>query len=105
MYRVFPDNVQYTWWFGYEKETVIPDVSLNCQVRLRRGNTFANAPQFVTEILSDSTEKYDRMEKKDIYRKEEINEYWIADWQKRKSKFIIRTTTKTGTRSIIFSRQ
>ncbi|MDE7211310.1 MAG: Uma2 family endonuclease [Lachnospiraceae bacterium] len=82
--RVFPDNVQYTWWFGDEKKTIIPDVSINCQVRSRRGNTFVNAPQFVMEVLSDSTEKYDRTEKKDIYRKEEINEYWIVDWRKRK---------------------
>lgn len=81
--RVFPDNVQYTWWFGDEKKTVIPDASINCQVRARRGNTFVNAPQFVMEVLSDSTEKYDRTEKKDIYRKEEIGEYWIVDWRKR----------------------
>lgn len=81
--RVFPDNVQYTWWFGDEKKTVIPDASINCQVRSRRGNTFVNAPQFVMEVLSDSTEKYDRTIKKELYRKEEINEYWIVDWQKR----------------------
>lgn len=81
--RVFPDNVQYTWWFGDEKKTVIPDVSINCQVRSRRGNTFVNAPQFVMEVLSDSTEKFDRTEKKDIYCREEINEYWIVDWPKK----------------------
>lgn len=27
--RVFPDNVQYTWWLGNEKKTVIPDASIN----------------------------------------------------------------------------
>lgn len=81
--RVFPDNVQYTWWFGDEKKTVIPDASINCQVRSRRGNTFVNAPQFVMEVLSDSTEKFDRTEKKDIYCREEINEYWIVDWPKK----------------------
>ena len=62
---------------------MIPDASINCQIRSRRGNTFVNAPQFVMEVLSDSTEKYDRTEKKDIYCKEEINEYWIVDWPKR----------------------
>lgn len=82
--RVFPDNVQYTWWLGSEKKTVIPDVSINCQVRSRRGNTFVNAPQFVMEVLSDSTREYDKTEKKDIYRREEINEYWIVDWHTRK---------------------
>lgn len=82
--RVFPDNVQYTWWLGNEKKTVVPDASINCQVRSRRGNTFVNAPQFVMEVLSDSTKEYDRTDKKEIYRREEINEYWIVDWQNRK---------------------
>lgn len=59
------------------------DFRINCQVRSRRGNAFVNAPQFVMEVLSDSTERYDRTEKKDIYRKEEINEYWIVNWQKK----------------------
>lgn len=89
MCRAFPDNVQYTWWFGDEKKTVIPDASINCQVRSRRGNTFVNAPQFVMEVLSDSTEKYDRTNKKDIYRKEEINEYWIVNWQKKQVEIYI----------------
>lgn len=82
--RVFPDNVQYTWWLDNEKKTVIPDASINCQVRSRRGNTFVNAPQFVMEVLSDLTKEYDRTGKKEIYRREEINEYWIVDWQNRK---------------------
>lgn len=36
------------------------------------------------EVLSDSTKEYDRTDKKEIYRREEINEYWIVDWQNRK---------------------
>ena len=35
------------------------------------------------EVVSRSTEKYDRGEKMDIYRKMEVDEYWIVDWQKR----------------------
>ena len=42
-----------------------------------------NAPQFVLEVLSPSTEKYDRTEKKEIYREEEIPEYWIIDIRNR----------------------
>ena len=36
--RVFPDNVQYKWILsdGTEK-TVIPDASINCQIRGKRG--------------------------------------------------------------------
>ena len=63
---------------------VIPDASINCRVRSRRGNTFIDAPRFVMEVLSDLTEKYDRHEKKEIYRQQEIDEYWIVDWQERR---------------------
>lgn len=83
--RIFPDNVQYKWKMkdGSEK-TVIPDASINCQVRSRKGNSFINAPQFVLEVLSPSTANYDRTEKKEIYRTEEIPEYWIVDIKNRK---------------------
>lgn len=81
---VFSDNVQYKWFTkDGEEKTVIPDASINCRVRSRRGNTFIDAPRFVMEVLSDSTEKYDRSEKKEIYRQQEIDEYWIVDWQKK----------------------
>lgn len=82
--RVFPDNVQYKWKLndGSEK-TVIPDASINCQVRKRRGNSFLNAPQFILEVLSPSTEKYDRTEKMNLYCEQEISEYWIIDFRKK----------------------
>ncbi len=82
--RVYPDNVQYKWKLddGSEK-VVIPDASINCQIRSRKGNSFLNAPQFVLEVLSPSTAKYDRTEKKEIYRSEEVPEYWIIDIRKR----------------------
>lgn len=81
--RVFSDNVQYKWEVDGKEKTVIPDASINCQVRARRGNSFVNAPQFVMEVLSPSTEKYDRNDKMEIYREQEISEYWIVDWSKR----------------------
>lgn len=82
--RVYPDNVQYKWKLddGSEK-VVIPDASINCHIRSRKGNSFINAPQFVLEVLLPSTAKYDRMEKKEIYRSEEIPEYWMIDIWKR----------------------
>lgn len=36
------------------------------------------------EVLSPSTESYDRGEKKELYRQQEIDEYWLVDWQKKK---------------------
>ncbi len=82
--RVFPDNVEYRWKMpdGSEKR-VIPDASINCHIKGRKGNSFINAPQFVLEVLSPSTAKYDKTEKKEIYRSEEIPEYWIIDIKNR----------------------
>ena len=48
-----------------------------------KGNTFLDIPRFVMEVLSPSTENYDRGEKKELYRQQEIDEYWIVDWQKK----------------------
>lgn len=81
---VFSDNVQYKLILKDGKDKiVIPDASINCRVKARKGNTFLEVPRFVMEVLSPSTEKYDRTEKKDIYREQEIDEYWIVDWEKK----------------------
>ncbi|MDE7312215.1 MAG: Uma2 family endonuclease [Eubacterium sp.] len=84
MCRVFSDNVQYKWLTkAGDEKIVIPDATINCQIRGRRGASFINAPQFVMEVLSDSTEQYDRGEKMELYKDQEINEYWIVNWRKR----------------------
>lgn len=81
---VFSDNIQYRFKADNgEDKTVIPDASINCRIKSRRGSTFIEAPRFVMEVLSDSTEKYDRGEKKELYRQQEIDEYWIVDWRKK----------------------
>ncbi len=82
---VFSDNVQYRFKTeDGENKTVIPDASINCRTKSRRGNTFLDAPRFVMEVLSPSTEKYDRNEKMEIYRQQEIEEYWLVDWREKK---------------------
>lgn len=81
--RIFGDNVQYKWNVNGEAQTVMPDVSINCRFRNRRGNSFFNNPRFVMEVLSPSTEKYDRSEKMELYCQQEIDEYWIVDWRKK----------------------
>lgn len=83
MCKIFGDNVQYKWMIDQKEKTVIPDVSINCRFRQRRGKSFFNNPRFVMEVLSPSTEKYDRGEKMELYRQQEIDEYWIVDWRKR----------------------
>lgn len=82
---VFSDNVQYKFKTNEgEGKTVIPDASINCRVNSRRGNTFLDAPRFVMEVLSPTTESYDRGEKMELYRQQEIEEYWIVDWRQKK---------------------
>ncbi len=82
---VFSDNVQYRWYArDGEEKTVIPDASINCRTKARKGNVFLDIPRFVMEVLSPSTENYDRNEKKELYRQQEIDEYWIVDWQQKK---------------------
>ena len=79
---VYSDNVQYNFKTDDgESKTVIPDASINCRVKSRRGNTFLDAPRFVMEVLSPTTEAYDRNEKMELYRQQEIEEYWIVDFR------------------------
>lgn len=82
---VFSDNIQYRFKTDAgEDKTVIPDASINCRIKSRRGSSFIEAPRFVMEVLSDATEEYDRGEKKELYRQQEIDEYWIVDWRRKK---------------------
>ncbi len=82
---VFSDNVQYKWnTKDGEEKIVIPDASINCRVKARKGNSFFDIPRFVMEVLSPSTEQYDRGEKMELYRQQEVDEYWIVDWEERK---------------------
>ena len=80
--RVFGDSVQYQWRENDDR-TVIPDVSIICNMRDRKNVSFTGIPRFVMEVLSDSTELYDRNEKMQIYCKVGVSEYWIVDWRKK----------------------
>ena len=82
---VFSDNVQYKWQAqDGEEKTVVPDASINCQTKKKRGSSFVGIPRFVMEVLSPSTERYDRKKKMELYRQQEIEEYWIVDWRRKK---------------------
>ena len=82
---IFSDNVQYKFKTDSgEDKTVIPDASINCRIKSRRGNTFLDAPRFVMEVISPTTEKYEKKKKMDLYCQQEIDEYWIVDWRQKK---------------------
>ena len=81
--RVFGDSVKYKW-VENDSRPVIPDASINCDIRNRRSTNFLGVPRFIMEVLSDATEQYDRNEKMMLYKKVEVAEYWIVDWRKKK---------------------
>lgn len=80
--RVFGDSVKYKW-IENDNKPVIPDVSINCDIKNRRATNFLGVPRFIMEVLSDSTEPYDRKEKMELYKKVEVAEYWLVDWRKK----------------------
>lgn len=80
--RVFGDSVKYKW-LENDNKPVIPDVSINCDIKNRRSTNFLGVPKFILEVLSDSTEKTDRTEKMELYKKVEVAEYWLVDWRKK----------------------
>lgn len=91
--RVFGDSVKYKWSEN-ENKPVIPDVSINCDIKNRRSTNFLGVPRFVMEVLSDSTEEYDRTEKKDLYKAVEVSEYWIVDWRKKQIEIYVLVTNE-----------
>ena len=68
---------------------MIPDVSINCDIKNRRSTNFLGVPRFIMEVLSEATEEYDRGEKMELYKKVEVAEYWIVNWRKKQVEIYI----------------
>ena len=75
--RVFTDSLDVHLADG---EVYMPDVKVikNYTV-LSNIDTIHVVPDFVAEVLSKSTRKYDIGEKKDIYEKHGVSEYWTIE--------------------------
>ena len=86
--RVFGDSVKYKWAEN-NNNPIIPDASINCDIKNRRSTNFMGVPRFVMEVLSDATEHYDRNEKMELYKKVEVAEYWIVNWRKKQVEIYI----------------
>lgn len=92
--RVFGDSVKYKWMEN-NNNPVIPDVSINCDIKNRRSTNFLGVPRFIMEVLSDSTEKYDRTEKMNLYKIVEVPEYWLVDWRKKQVEIYVLVTDES----------
>jgi len=70
-------------------DTLEPDVSFISTARLQagpapqRGKFLEIVPNLVVEILSTTTAVRDRTEKKEIYERNGVEEYWLVDTDKR----------------------
>lgn len=66
-------------------DTVDPDVTFVSNERFaggpspRAGEMLRIVPDLVIEVLSPSTEKRDRTQKKSVYARSGVNEYWLVD--------------------------
>jgi len=60
--------------------TLVPDVLVVCKrVTIDPDKGVMGAPNLVVEVLSPSTMLRDKTEKKDIYEKNGVKEYWLVD--------------------------
>jgi Uma2 family endonuclease len=63
-----------------EDDTVVqPDILVVCDSSKLNEKGCTGAPDFVIEILSPSTARYDRIIKFESYRRAGVREYWIVD--------------------------
>lgn len=94
--RVLGDGVQYQWKEN-DNNIIIPDVSIICNTRDRKNVSLTGIPRMVMEVISDSTEEYDRNGKMEIYRKIGVSEYWIVDWRKKQVEIYLNDGKEDGT--------
>lgn len=51
---VYSDNVQYRWLTqDGEEKTVVPDATINCQTKKKRGASYVGIPRFVMIAFDD----------------------------------------------------
>ena len=75
---VFMENLDYKYHPEINDDYLCPDVMLICDRKYLKGGSYNGIPKFIVETLSPSTAKRDRAEKKDIYEKAGVEEYWIV---------------------------
>lgn len=86
--RCFGDGQEYQWEKN-DNKIVIPDFSIVCKLVNFDSLAISDTPRLVVEVLSMSTEKYDRTRKMEIYAKVGVPEYWLVDWRKKEIEIYI----------------
>ena len=62
-----------------DKDQFIPDVVIVCNPEILNDPWIEGVPDLVVEVLSRSTARNDRFNKKALYEKYGVKEYWIVD--------------------------
>ena len=75
---VFMENLDFKYHPEINDDYLCPDIMLVCDRKHLKGGSYSGVPKFIVETLSPSTAKRDRAEKKDIYEKAGVEEYWIV---------------------------
>ena len=75
---VFIENLDFKYQPDINDDYVCPDIMVICDRKHLKGGSYSGVPKFIVETLSPSTAKRDKTEKKDIYEKAGVDEYWIV---------------------------
>ena len=68
-----------------EEDTVVqPDISVICDLSKLTRQGCTGGPDFIIEIVSPRYFNYDNDDKKQMYRRAGVREYWIVDAERRK---------------------
>lgn len=74
----FMENLDFKYHPDENDDYLCPDIMVICDRKYLKGGAYSGIPKFVAETLSPSTAKRDKGEKKDIYEKAGVEEYWIV---------------------------
>ena len=66
-----------------DTDYLLPDLKVICDTSKQDRKGYHGAPDFVVEVLSKSTEAYDKVTKLNLYMNAGVREYWIIDPAKR----------------------
>ncbi len=72
------ENLDFKYHPEENDDYLCPDIMIICDRKYLKGGSYSGTPKFIVETLSPSTAKRDRTEKKDIYEKAGVEEYWIV---------------------------
>ena len=78
---VFMENLDFKYHPDINDDYLCPDIMIVCDRKYLKGGAYYGVPKFIAETLSHSTAKRDKAEKKDIYEKAGVEEYWIVSPQ------------------------